>query len=330
LALLTFSALTNTNVTNFRTGIGLASYVTNPIIPLTNGGTGASNIAQARTNLGLGWSALTNTSFGTATNTFCQGNDARIANIGSGTINTVDFGATTIARGEIRTGPGGNLGGYIDLRGGDGANGGIIDTHGGFEDSSDHGGDISTYGAGGTAGGDISTYGGAAGPGGSIDTSDDGGSINTRGYGSIGFGENGNRTTLVGSPSGSDKTVTLPSQAGTLALLTFSALTNTNVANFRTDIGLGLSALTNTNVANFRTDIGLGLSALTNTNVANFRTDIGLGLSALTNTNVTNFRTDIGLGSGISGTKRITNQVGTALVTNVITISNGIITGWTP
>lgn len=67
--------------------------------------------------------------------------------------------------------------------------------------------------------------------------------------------------------------------------LGFSVLTNTNTANFRAAIGIGLSALTNTNEANFRTAIGLELPALTNTNEANFRTNIGLGWSALTNTN---------------------------------------------
>lgn len=45
-----------------------------------------------------------------------------------------------------------------------------------------------------------------------------------------------------------------------------------------------------------RTNLGLGWSALTNTDSTNFRNDIGLGATWLTNTNVTNFRTAIGLG----------------------------------
>lgn len=41
-----------TNASGARTALELASYVTNPIVPLTNGGTGANTIGQARTNLG--------------------------------------------------------------------------------------------------------------------------------------------------------------------------------------------------------------------------------------------------------------------------------------
>ena len=55
------SALTNTNTSNFRTAISLANYVTNPIIPLTNGGTGSDTDFGARSNIGLGWYVLTNT-----------------------------------------------------------------------------------------------------------------------------------------------------------------------------------------------------------------------------------------------------------------------------
>ena len=45
-----------------RIGLGLAAHTTNPTVALTNGGTGATNAAGARTNLGLGFGALTNTS----------------------------------------------------------------------------------------------------------------------------------------------------------------------------------------------------------------------------------------------------------------------------
>jgi hypothetical protein len=112
-------------------------------------------------------------------------------------------------------------------------------------------------------------------------------------------------------------------------------------ARWRTNLGLGLSALTNTNVTNFRADIGLGevtssngvfrvstvgterfsvdaggdVSVQTgqfilsgnssaigfstnNTNgAATTRTNLGLGATWLTNTDVTNFRTAIGLGA---------------------------------
>jgi hypothetical protein len=137
--------------------------------------------------------------------------------------------------------------------------------------------------------------------------------------------------------------------------LVFSAV----AATTRTNLGLGAAWLTNTNVTNFRTDVGLGQTnsvtfsevTVTNTfypptfsptnlltaagslrmtgsgtatrliyrllgatpldrtvlnaednlsnlsNAATARTNLGLGASWLTNTNVTNFRTDIGLGA---------------------------------
>ena len=97
--------------------------------------------------------------------------------------------------------------------GGSGGAGGSINLSGGAGDQ---------QGGGGTAGGSInlsgSSGGGGPGAGGSIDLSNGGGSISTRGTGSIGLGVTGTRTTLVGSASGSDKTVTLPNATGTVAL----------------------------------------------------------------------------------------------------------------
>jgi len=59
----------------------------------------------------------------------------------------------------------------------------------------------------------------------------------------------------------------------------------TNTATTRTNLGLGATWLTNTNSANFRTNIDLGATWLTNTNVTNFRSSINLGWPALTNSN---------------------------------------------
>jgi hypothetical protein len=86
-----------------------------------------------------------------------------------------------------------------------------------------------------------------------------------------------------------------------------------NAAASRTNLGLGASWLTNTNVTNFRTEIGLGETSEPNfqsieltedTNsftIGAFagvnRTNLGLGAAWLTNANVTNFRTAIGLGA---------------------------------
>ena len=94
------------------------------------------------------------------------------------------------------------------------------------------------YGAGGSAGyidtsayqgnsgGNVNTTGGISGGGGSIDTSNGGGSINTKGTGSIQLGVNGARTTLNGSASGGNKTITLPNTTGTIALTSDSRFTD--------------------------------------------------------------------------------------------------------
>jgi hypothetical protein len=234
-----WSALTNTDATNFRTAISLASYVTNPIIPLTNGGLGTTNIAVARTNLGLGWSALTNTSFGTATNTFCQGNDARIANIKAGSISNLD-GTNGLPGGPSTPG----LGGTISMVGGDsyildGGSAGSISLNGDEQEA--QGGSLISDGYLGSSGGTLNMSGGVGNDGGSISTYDGGGSIDTRGTGSIEFGQDGTRTTFVGAAT-SNITVSLPKSSVTLVgYSTNSALT----AQSRTNLGLGSLATNN-------------------------------------------------------------------------------------
>lgn len=68
-----------------------------------------------------------------------------------------------------------------------------------------------------------------------------------------------------------------------------------NVAFTRTNFGLGAAWLTNTDVTNFRTDIGLGWSALTNTNAINFREAAAMRIVQ----NITNIVS--------SGTNNVTN-----------------------
>jgi len=77
------AGLTNLTAANITGTVALASNLSSPL-SLTNGGTGATNAATSRTNLGLGWSALTNTD---ATN-------FRNA-IGFGTTNNVNFQSLT-------------------------------------------------------------------------------------------------------------------------------------------------------------------------------------------------------------------------------------------
>jgi hypothetical protein len=110
---------------------------------------------------------------------------------------------------------------------------------------------------------------------------------------------------LVGT--GTAWTKKTPSQARISLGLGATWLTNTNVTNFRTAIGLGttdevsFSTVTSTYVA---TVDGLNGTALAPTGIqfngvaaAITRTNLGLGATWLTNTNVTNFRTAIELGS---------------------------------
>jgi hypothetical protein len=59
---------------------------------------------------------------------------------------------------------------------------------------------------------------GLDGSGGDITTNNGGGSIDTTGVGSIGFGTIGTRTTLTGTAT-ADRTQTLPNESGTIAVI---------------------------------------------------------------------------------------------------------------
>lgn len=133
---------------------------------------------------------------------------------------------------------GAGSGGNINLNGGnasdgqqDAGNGGSISLQGGSS------GSVSYLNAGGSAGsiisnggltqygntvngGTLNMSGGIETSGGSINTSEGGGSIDTRGQGSIQLGTASayTMTQLQGSASGSNKTITLPNASGTLAL----------------------------------------------------------------------------------------------------------------
>ena len=132
-------------------------------------------------------------------------------------------------------GAGTSAGGGIDLRGGSvsGVQGCFISGYGGSATGTSAG-TIYTYGGttAGASGGIIYTYGQTL-PGGNINTSDGGGSISTRGTGSIEFGALGTRTTLVGSAATTDKTITMPNATGTILLTdgNGSALTALNASN---------------------------------------------------------------------------------------------------
>lgn len=121
----------------------------------------------------------------------------------------------------------GGTGGVLAMLGGSGEFGGngnggaagYIFTNGGSGNAGNNGGNggnVYTYGDAAN-GGNIFTYAGTA-AGGAIETYDGGGSISTRGTGSIELGVVGTRTTLSGTAT-SDQAISLPDASGTIALL---------------------------------------------------------------------------------------------------------------
>ena len=114
----------------------------------------------------------------------------------------------------------GMVGGNGEVGGsGNGGSAGHINTsgaNGNAGNNGGNGGNIYTYG-GDANGGSISTQGGTL-AGGSIETYDGGGSISTRGTGSIELGVVGTRTTLTGGAT-TDQAISLPDASGTIALL---------------------------------------------------------------------------------------------------------------
>ncbi len=89
--------LTNLRATNIVGTVALASNVTGTVA-ISNGGTGATNNGLARTNLGLGWSALTNSNASTSLLGFTT-NGQVVANTGTNALtfsNEVTFNTATI------------------------------------------------------------------------------------------------------------------------------------------------------------------------------------------------------------------------------------------
>ena len=264
------------NLTNLRASniIGVISSSTNVtgIVAITNGGTGATNSIIARTNLGLSLAALTNTN----TSNFLTGIGLSLpALTNTNTENfrsSIGLGWSALTNTNAST----SLLGYT-------TNNIVVYKGTGnlkFTNQIELTNTINFGGGYWAADGEIYTTNIIA----------------------AGAGVNGSLLGTIRIVDGTESNAfTFENSADAKFVRTnlglgWSALTNTNAANFRTNAELGLPALTNTNVTNFRIDIGLGLSVLTNTNNANFRTNISLGWSALTNTNATNFCSAIGLG----------------------------------
>jgi len=154
-------------------------------------GTGALVFADSPT--------LVTPSLGAATATSINGNT-----ITAGT-GTLTLGASYITMNDGFDGAG--SAGSISTYGGSatGTSGGVINTGGGTSP--------------GAYGGPINTAGGSL-PGGDVVTSDGGGSINTRGTGSIGMGVSGTRTIFTGTAT-ADRAIALPDADGTVALQSY-------------------------------------------------------------------------------------------------------------
>ena len=179
-------------------------------------------------------------------------------------------------------------------------------------------------------------------------------------FGILGVGVYGQTIKTLGFNTTNGHLVTATNVIWTNA---FNFSTNTVAAQVRTNLGLSAAWLTNTNAGTFRGDIGLGWSALTNSNAATgligytvtngdayviYNADaiyFTNGLSA--NTFGSSYysvieggkivfegdpsptRTNLGLGGGITTNRTFISYDGTNYTTNSVTISNGIITGWT-
>ena len=148
-------------------------------------------------------------------------------------------------------------------------------------------------------------------------------------------------------------TATNASNARSAVGLSLPALTNTNSENFRSAIGLGTlssvvfnslslaGALTATNGVNFsggasilgggslnvRSPGNILAASFSSTNGQIFGNLTVLGSMSVTNSAET--RTNLGLGGGITTNRTFVSYNGTNYTTNSVTISNGIITGWT-
>lgn len=189
-------------------GVGGAVILTGGTPDDSSGGNGGAGGAV----YGVGGNAGSSVPGGDAGTITLNGGNANSSRAGgsSGSIDLSGSNATSSTAGrnggsiDLRGGtPGsaanGGLAGSVNLKGGDAA---------GFHQSGGNAGSLDMHGA------DYADGGAAAG---SINTSAGGGSIDTRGTGSIQLGVLGTRTTLTGTAT-VDRAIALPDVAGTLAL----------------------------------------------------------------------------------------------------------------
>jgi len=210
------------NAPSARSGLSLATHATNPIVPVTSGGSGATNAATARTNLGLVWSGLTNSNaadfrsaLGVPLAALTNTNNATfLTAIGLGLANSPSLAGLTLTNGTN-----------------------ILTLSATASESRTNFGLVWS----GLTNSNAADFRSALGvPLAAL--------TNTN---------NTNFRSDIGLPLAAltnTNNANFRSDIG----LPLAALTNTDSANFRSSIGLGWSALTNTNATNFRTAIGLG------------------------------------------------------------------------
>lgn len=279
-------ALTNVTATSFSGTVGLASNVTGTIA-ISNGGSGATTAGSARTNFGLGWSALTNpqSSLYSGTATTLLGYTTEI--IAGGTnlsgFNVLAYTSTNglvipanLLIGEDQAPAPRNLR-HVEIRG-------TATIGNPFTDDTIFGANYASVTDQLTFTNSIATW--------------------------------SSNAVTMGMPI-AFSTNTAAATTRTNFGLGLSALTNTNTTNFRTAIGLGAGSTNEVGFGSVKMggfgvnfiepvnqDIVISLSGNEESvylnpiywNDGGVRTALGLGLSVLTNTNVSNFRTAIGLG----------------------------------
>lgn len=247
------SNLWSANAAAARSGLSLAAHATNPIVPLANGGTGATNSGLVRTNLGLGVSdnvAFNSVLFGGGV--AIDYNQIRWENnvmfdLESRQINDIwnfDRAPLFSDAAGVRT----NLGMPLAVLTNTSTAGFLSALNLNTNSSPSFTAVSSQY----------------------LGTDE----IRPKGVTNRVISISDSYLAYAGAVSG----VALEWGATNIGLgLPLKWLTNSHVAATRTNLGLGWPALTNTTDSGFRSALGLGAAWLTNTNVTNFRTEIGLG-----------------------------------------------------
>ena len=301
------------NASSARSGLSLAAHATNPIVPVTSGGSGATNVGGARTNYGLGWSALTNTNAATSLLGFTTNGDVVAGTNVLTFMNNVRFSG-----GDIQFNTTQIVGNGLSIDFDDGAIGGVpitLDTNS----------SIAFLGAAAATtrtnlglplaaltNTSTSSFRSAVGLGATWLTNTDASNFRT----AVGLGATNNvqfntvRVTGTGSPT--DLGVFLGASNGLWG------------SSGPPSVGVGINGTTRLYVSETAITASAPIGFDNTTNSATTRTNLGLGATWLTNTNVTNFRTAIGLGATNAVTFQSASVAGGVVVQEITLTPFGI------